>query len=89
MVMDYLKLRKQRFKANNIIIVIVIMNSNTRKDKITAIRIMQQSYCPASVLPIKTLHVLTDKDINKLYTSWIEYKIKIKKLMNKKEFISI
>ena len=86
--MDYLELRKQRFKANNIIIVI-IMNNNTRKDKITAIRIMQQSYCPASVLPIKTLYALTDKDINELYTSWVEYKIKIKKLMNKKEFISI
>jgi hypothetical protein len=84
--MDYLELRKQRFKATNIII---IMNNNTRKDKITAIRIMQQSYCPASVLSVKTLHALTDKDINELYTSWVEYKIKIKKLINKKEFISI
>lgn len=79
--MDYLELRKQRFKATNIII---IMNNNTRKDKITAIRIMQQSYCPESALPIKTLYALTDDDINELYTSWIEYKIKIKKLMNKK-----
>lgn len=81
--MDYLEQRKQRFKANNIII-IVIMNNNTRKDKISAIRIMQQSYCPESALPIKTLYALTDDDINELYTSWIEYKIKIKKLMNKK-----
>ena len=81
--MDYLEQRKQRFKANNIII-IVIMNTNTRKDKISAIRIMQQSYYPESALPIKTLYALTDEDINELYTTWIEYKIKIKKLMNKK-----
>jgi hypothetical protein len=57
------------------------MNKDTRKDKITAIRIMEQSYCALSVSSIKSLNALTDKEINELYTSWIEYKIKIKKLM--------
>lgn len=81
--MDCLELEKHLFKANNIVIVIVIvmMNNNTRKDKISAIRILQQSYCPTSVLSIKTLNALTDQDINELYTNWIEYKIKINKLM--------
>jgi len=57
------------------------MDKNTRKDKITAIRILQQSYCSESVLSIKILNNLSNEDINKLYTDWIEYKIKIKKLL--------
>jgi hypothetical protein len=56
------------------------MDKNTRKDKITAIRILQQTYCAESALSIKILNNLTDEDINKLYTDWIEYKIRIKKL---------
>ena len=56
------------------------MDKNTRKDKITAIRILQQTYCAESVLSIKILNNLSDEDINELYTNWIEYKIKIKKL---------
>jgi hypothetical protein len=55
------------------------MNKNTRKDKITAIRILQQTYCATSVLSIKLLNKLTDKDINDLYNNWIEYKVRIKK----------
>ena len=42
------------------------MDKNTRKDKITAIRILQQSYCSESVLSIKILNNLSDKDINEL-----------------------
>jgi hypothetical protein len=57
------------------------MDKNTRKDKISAIRILQQTYCAESVLSIKILNNLSDEDINKLYTDWIEYKIKIKKLL--------
>ena len=57
------------------------MNKNTRKDKITAIRILQQTYYAESVLSIKILNNLSNEDINKLYTDWIEYKIKIKKLL--------
>ena len=60
------------------------MDKNTRKDKITAIRILQQSYSAESVLSIKILNNLSDKDINELYTNWIEYKIKIKKLYSLK-----
>jgi len=55
------------------------MNKNTRKDKITAIRILQQTYCATSVLSIKLLNKLTDEDINDLYNNWIEYKVRIKK----------
>jgi accessory colonization factor AcfC len=57
------------------------MDKNTRKDKINAIRILQQTYCAESVSSIKILNNLSDEDINELYTNWIEYKIKIKKLM--------
>ena len=57
------------------------MNNNIRKDKITAIRILQQTYCATLVSSIKSLNELSDEDINELYTDWIEYKIKIKKLM--------
>jgi hypothetical protein len=57
------------------------MNKNTRKDKINAIRILQQTYCAESVSSIKILNNLSDEDINELYTNWIEYKIKIKKLL--------
>jgi hypothetical protein len=57
------------------------MDKNTRKDKISAIRILQQTYCTESVLSIKILNNLSDEDINELYTDWIEYKIKIKKLL--------
>ena len=56
------------------------MDKNTRKDKITAIRILQQTYSAESVVSIKILNNLSDEDINELYTNWIEYKIKIKKL---------
>ena len=55
------------------------MDKNTRKDKITAIIILQKTYCAESVLSIKILNNLSDEDINELYTNWIEYKIKIKK----------
>jgi hypothetical protein len=57
------------------------MDKNTRKDKITAIRILQQTYCSESVLSIKILNNLSDENINELYTNWIEYKINIKKLL--------
>lgn len=53
------------------------MNNNTRKDKITAILLLQKSYWDTSV---KTLNALSDEEINKIYTFWIEYKIKINKL---------
>jgi len=56
------------------------MDKNIRKDKISAIRILQQTYSAESVLSIKILNNLSDEDINELYTNWIEYKIKIKKL---------
>jgi hypothetical protein len=55
------------------------MNKNTRKDKITAIRILQQSCCATLVLSIKSINELTDEDINKLYNNFIEYKVRIKK----------
>ena len=58
------------------------MDKNTRKDKITAIRILQQTYCAESVLSIKILNNLSDEDINELYINWIDYKIKIKKICN-------
>ena len=54
------------------------MDKNTRKDKITAIRILQQTYSAESVVSIKILNNLSDEDINELYTNWIEYKIKKK-----------
>jgi hypothetical protein len=76
--LDTPKQKKQLFKK---IILVIIMDKNTRKDKITAIRILQQTYCAESVLSIKILNNLSDEDINKLYTDWIEYKIKIKKLL--------
>jgi hypothetical protein len=60
------------------------MDKNTRKDKISAIRILQQTYCAESVLSIKILNNLSDEDIDKLYTDWIEYKVKIKKLYSLK-----
>ena len=72
------KLKKHLFRK---IILVIIMDKNTRKDKISAIRILQQTYCAESVLSIKILNNLSDEDINKLYTDWIEYKIKIKKLL--------
>jgi hypothetical protein len=56
------------------------MDKNIRKDKITAIRILQQTYCVESVLSIKILNNLSDEDISELYTNLIDYKIKIKKL---------
>ena len=75
------KQRKQLFKKIILVIIIlVIMDKNIRKDKITAIRILQQTYSAESVLSIKILNNLSDEDINELYTNWIEYKIKIKKL---------
>jgi hypothetical protein len=55
------------------------MNKNTRKDKITAIRILQQSYCVTLVLSIKSINELTDEDINELYNNLIEHKVRIKK----------
>ena len=58
------------------------MDKNTRKDKITAIRILQQTYYAESVLSIKILNNLSDEDINELYINWIDYKIKIKKICN-------
>lgn len=67
------KQRKQLFKK---IILIIIMDKNIRKDKITAIRILQQTYSAESVVSIKILNNLSDEDINELYTNWIEYKIK-------------
>ena len=57
------------------------MDKNTRKNKISAIRILQQTYFAESVLSIKILNNLSDEDINELYTNWVEYKIKIKKLL--------
>jgi accessory colonization factor AcfC len=57
------------------------MDKNTRKDKINAIRILQHTYCAESVSSIKILNNLSDEDINELYTNWIEYKIKIKKII--------
>jgi hypothetical protein len=72
------KLKKHLFRK---IILVIIMDKNTRKDKISAIRILQQTYCTESVLSIKILNNLSDEDINELYTDWIEYKIKIKKLL--------
>jgi hypothetical protein len=76
--MDTQKQKKHLFRK---IIRVIIMNKNTRKDKITAIIILQQTYCAESVLSIKILNNLSDEDINELYTNWIEYKIKIKKLL--------
>jgi hypothetical protein len=76
--LDTPKQKKQLFKK---IILVIIMDKNTRKDKITAIRILQQTYCAESVSSIKILNNLSDEDINELYTNWIEYKIKIKKLL--------
>ena len=58
------------------------MDKNIRKDKITAIRILQQTYSAESVLSIKILNNLSDEDINELYINWIDYKIKIKKICN-------
>ena len=72
------KLKKLLFRK---IILLIIMDKNTRKDKISAIRILQQTYFAESVLSIKILNNLSDEDINELYTDWIEYKIKIKKLL--------
>jgi len=56
------------------------MNNNTRKDKINAIIILQQTYCPILVSSIKELNELSDEVINQLYTNWIEYNVQIKKL---------
>jgi hypothetical protein len=72
------KLKKLLFRK---IILLIIMDKNTRKDKISAIRILQQTYFAESVLSIKILNNLSDEDINELYTNWVEYKIKIKKLL--------
>ena len=77
--MDIQRQKKQIFRK---IILIIIMDKNTRKDKITAIRILQQTYCAESVLSIKILNNLSDEDINELYINWIDYKIKIKKICN-------
>ena len=75
------KQRKQLFKKIILVIIIlVIMDKNIRKDKISAIRILQQTYSAESVLSIKILNNLSDENINELYSNWIEYKIKIKKL---------
>ena len=54
-------------------------NINTRRDKISSIIIMQQTYCPTCVSTIKSLYALTDTDIDELYKKWIEYKVKLKK----------
>ena len=72
------KLKKLLFRK---IILVIIMDKNIRKDKINAIRILQQTYCDESVLSIKVLNNLSDEDINELYTNWIDYKIKIKKIL--------
>ena len=72
------KLKKLLFRK---IILVIIMDKNIRKDKINAIRILQQTYFAESVLSIKILNNLSDEDINELYTNWVEYKIKIKKLL--------
>jgi len=72
------KLKKLLFRK---IILLIIMDKNTRKNKISAIRILQQTYFAESVLSIKILNNLSDEDINELYTNWVEYKIKIKKLL--------
>ena len=42
------------------------MNNNIRKDKITAIRILQQTYCATLVSSIKSLNELSDEDKKKL-----------------------
>ena len=62
------------------------MDKNTRKDKINAIRILQQTYCAESVSSIKILNNLSDENYH-IKAQYIDARNKCKFLITQNDMI--